>query len=440
LKGDSIIEQCDRSIEGRASGMTAGAAVDALQFTNWLGGSLVSIKVDNIRYESDGTSATCLGSNSSNREFPRNFVSVHGSDIPVNEMDFGRHGWTSPERDCRLAICVSSYIQTISGGFCPRNSVSAVTFESDSQLFRIERRVFHECKSLRSICIPSSLETLCPQCFSQCGRLSSLTFEPGSRLSWIQDRAFWSCNSLRSICLPAGVEELDAAFAFCDLRAISIADGNCHFKVDGDFLVDFAGISINRYLGRASEVWIGHDIEQLDRCCFSGISTVSSVIFESDCRVSRIEEFAFSQCSLSSICIPSCVTKLGISCFELCESLLIVTFESGSRLSCLEDGVFGFCSSLSSICVPSSVEKLGTHCFGWCVALSSVTFESGSRLSCIEDQAFGYGRSLSSICIPSSVGDLEKDCFAGCDALLTVAVGPASTLSSVDNEIVAADP
>jgi hypothetical protein len=68
-----------------------------------------------------------------------------------------------------------------------------------------------------------------------------------------------------------------------------------------------------------------------------------------------------------------------------CESLSTVTFESGSKLSSIDKSAFQYCRSLSSICIPSSVEKVGKHCFDGCESLSAVTLESGSKLSPIDD-------------------------------------------------------
>jgi hypothetical protein len=77
-----------------------------------------------------------------------------------------------------------------------------------------------------------------------------------------------------------------------------------------------------------------------------------------------------------------------------------VTFEPGSKLSSIGNCAFGDCSSLSSICIPSSVERIGKCCFLRCTRLQLVSFESGSRLSRIGDNLFGRGLSLSSVCLP----------------------------------------
>jgi hypothetical protein len=63
----------------------------------------------------------------------------------------------------------------------------------------IRDSAFSDCSSLSSICIPSSVNALCQQCFYQCHSLSRVTFETGSRLARVHDSAFLRCPSLSSI-------------------------------------------------------------------------------------------------------------------------------------------------------------------------------------------------------------------------------------------------
>jgi hypothetical protein len=43
---------------------------------------------------------------------------------------------------------------------------------------------------LATICIPSSIETICESSFSHCERLASVTFEPGGRVSSLGESTF----------------------------------------------------------------------------------------------------------------------------------------------------------------------------------------------------------------------------------------------------------
>jgi hypothetical protein len=142
-------------------------------------------------------------------------------------------------------------------------------------------------------------------------------------------------------------------------------------------------------------------VEILGSSCFYNCLSLSSITFESNSHLTRIESGAFLQSKLQSILIPSSVEILGSSCFYNCLSLSSITFESNSQLTRIESGAF-LQSSLQSILIPSSVEILGSSCFSNCLSLSSITFESNSQLTRIESEVFSRS-SLQSIILPSTI-------------------------------------
>jgi hypothetical protein len=89
------------------------------------------------------------------------------------------------------------------------------------------------------------------------------------------------------------------------------------------------------------------------------------------------------------------------NCFSWCESLSSITFESNSHLTRIESEAFSS-SSLESILIPRNVEILGSTCFYNCKSLSSIIFEPNSCLTRIESRAF-HESSLQSILIPSTI-------------------------------------
>jgi hypothetical protein len=105
--------------------------------------------------------------------------------------------------------------------------------------------------------------------------------------------------------------------------------------------------------------------------------------------------------------IPHNVEILGSKCFSSCKSLSSITFESNSHLTRIEsEALLG--SSLQSILSPWNVEIFGSRCFSFCQSLSSVTFESNSRLARIESDAFSQS-SVQSILIPSTILFIASD-------------------------------
>ena len=76
-------------------------------------------------------------------------------------------------------------------------------------------------------------------------------------------------------------------------------------------------------------------------------------------KVTSIGEYAFCNCSFTSITIPSSVTSIGDSAFSGCSSLTSVTIPS-SVTSIGEHAFYG-CSSLKSIIIPSSGKRQTTR-------------------------------------------------------------------------------
>jgi hypothetical protein len=67
-----------------------------------------------------------------------------------------------------------------------------------------------------------------------------------------------------------------------------------------------------------------------------------------------IESWAFSDCALKTITIPRHVEILGSSCFAHCASLSSISFEADSELTRIEAGAFA-ATSVSSVVIPKSI-------------------------------------------------------------------------------------
>ena len=110
--------------------------------------------------------------------------------------------------ECVFLPCLLEEVPAL----CFRNSsLSRVTFGSGSVLKRIGKEAFRECRELREIEIPASVEEIdefCFKCEAGLGgsSLSRVTFGSGSVLKRIGNSAFSGCKELREIEIPAGVE------------------------------------------------------------------------------------------------------------------------------------------------------------------------------------------------------------------------------------------
>jgi hypothetical protein len=110
-------------------------------------------------------------------------------------------------------LCIGSTIKDLSAGcFTAQKSISAVSFEPNSQLRRIRESAFHMA-GLVSIVIPASVERLENLSLGDCRQLAMVTIEANSRLSFVAQTAFRNCSSLKIVRIPARLKSL-AADAF----------------------------------------------------------------------------------------------------------------------------------------------------------------------------------------------------------------------------------
>jgi hypothetical protein len=68
-------------------------------------------------------------------------------------------------KNIRINRCIEILCQKC---FYIFTTLETVEFESNSQMRRIEENAFWNCSSLKSICIPASVEIICERCFSKC--------------------------------------------------------------------------------------------------------------------------------------------------------------------------------------------------------------------------------------------------------------------------------
>jgi hypothetical protein len=316
-------------------------------------------------------------------------------------------------------------------------SVETVTFASPSRIRRLDPGAFHCFSSLRSICIPASVEFIARCCFilpsdhdyplGWPSPITNLTFERGSKLREIEADAFSGCLSLRKFCIPASVELLTGLSLPPSGRCIvEVEKGNRYFQRRGDFVMSSNDHCIVRYFGRELELRIADDIEKIGDGCFRFCEIVS-LEFGYESKVSSIGSQAFRHCEkLERISIPSSVMVLGASSFASCKSLQTVHFCAGSRLDMIPDLAFLGCSSLESIILPLSVKILGDYCFVSCEKLETSPLSVDSEIIRIGMSVFQGCWALRSVFLPSSVEIVGKSCFVWCPSLssLTFASPP----------------
>jgi hypothetical protein len=205
-----------------------------------------------------------------------------------------------------LAIIIPNLVQVLNESSMvddwPKESgTSAVTFESNSQLNRIEEPCFRD-RHINSICLPRSLEALGRFCFMN-AKIHSISYKPRSMLTQIEGLCF-SGSSLKCVCFPESIEVLQKS----------------------------------RF----------------------GYSAIEELTFEAESNLRQLQDKCFQNCTLDCICLPNSVRIIGKSC-SASGCVKILTFEAERRVRRIKESCFS--DSLKPIHIPHSVELLGKSCF-----------------------------------------------------------------------------
>ena len=174
-------------------------------------------------------------------------------------------------------------VTKISTGAFQGTNITSVTMPNTIE--QIGNRAFYECRSLRSVCLSNSLQTISSECFSTSGLTSVVIPEGVKRIS---SNAFYYCSGLESVVLPSTVTDIDSySFQECyNLKSIVIP-------------------SSVRTIGGGA---------------FAYCSGLTTVILNNG--IKTISWRAFNSCSsLQSITIPLSVYSIGDNCFNGCNKL-----------------------------------------------------------------------------------------------------------------------
>ena len=140
--------------------------------------------------------------------------------------------------------------------------------------------------------------------------------------------------------------------------------------------------------------------------------------------ITDIEQNAFDSCSdLTSVSIPSSVSKIGSESFQKCVSLKEIAVPD--RVNVIEERTFSACSSLEKAVLGSNIETIGWAAFDGCSSLADINIPE--RVSKIESYAL-RGTALSEINLPDGLSEIGESAFRNC-ASLTEIVLPDSLVT-----------
>lgn len=192
--------------------------------------------------------------------------------------------------------------------------------------------------------------------------------------------------------------------------------------------------SANSYK-KVETVYIPNSITTIKYNAFLDWKELSTVIFESDSRLTAIEDGAFrTGDKLKSIRIPSGVQSIGDRAFMSCGGLTNVYFEENSQLTSIGEMAFIDCRNLESIEIPLGVTEIKHNTFESCCNLTNVTIPNSVTTIC--NWAFADCCKLPRIFIPSSVTKIDKKAFLFCPSIDSIEVATENPIYHSDDNCI----
>lgn len=280
---------------------------------------------------------------------------------------------------------LSSCLQDGRGEYLFSGMKSLHTIKLPNSWETMGHHLFRYCDSLTSVTLPKSLEYLPGDwnhsSFLEDDNLTSILIDDsnpyyssdGSALfDKFKTEMLFAVKSLREYAIPSSVSEI-RGYAFLNCRHLKTLVLPLRLKgknvakslQDCDSLYSISVDEKNPYLCSDGSVLYNKDKSELVFVCH----TVRKMSIPSS--VTQIGDYAFNGCTdFSSLKLPSGVHWIGSYAFAGCKSLTSVTLPSG--VIWIKSYTFYGCESLRSINLHSDLEYIGEKAFEGCKGLTSI--------------------------------------------------------------------
>ena len=309
-------------------------------------------------------------------------INVDGKNFPVTTI--GDRAFS--QCDSLITIIIPSSVTTI-GDYAFSWCTSLTTIDIPSSVTTIGDYAFSGCTSLTTIDIPSSVTKIGNYTLKDCSSLTNIHYSATT----IADYTFENCTSLTTIIIPSSVTTIgDYAFSGCtSLTTVFIPSSVTTIGISIFYHCIWMQITIYCEVSSKPNGW-KDDLEEgeivkwgnsINDCGFiysvnnSEISIIAYVgtskdviippsltIDNKEVPVTTIGNYAFSDCYLNTVNIPSSVTTIGSGAFYHSG---LKTVNIPSSVTTIGNSVFCGCN-LTTIDIPSSVTTIGNYAFSGC--------------------------------------------------------------------------
>lgn len=328
------------------------------------------------------------------------------------------------------SVTIPNSVTTIKHfAFADCNALSSINIPNS--VTTIESEAFEGCSALTSVSLGNNVTTIGGLAFFDCSSIASITFPNSLRV--IGSQAFTGCTGLKSLSLPNGITTLAAsAFSGCTgLTSIFIPSsvnsiGGSGY-INGNAFIGCSGLESIIVSDESTT------FDSRDNC--NAIIETATNTFIVGCKnsfipenVTTIANYAYSNCELTAIYIPSSVKSIGTYVFDYCSGLksIVVSDDNtvyDSRDNCnaiIETATNTLIFGCQKTIIPNAITTIKSYAFFGHSTLTSISIPN--TITTIGQNAF-YKCGLSSITIPNSVNTISDFAFYCCDNLSSIVLG-----------------
>ena len=241
--------------------------------------------------------------------------------------------------------------------------------------------------------------------FEGCNDLTSVKIL-GNQLTTIGYGAFRGCTNLTTVKMANSIKSI-GDYAFCDCA--SLTSLTLPKELESIGYGAFSSMMGDTYCPITS-IHIPHSVKTIGNDAFRNCRDLALVSFDVDVdgnsALTSIGDYAFSDCSFTSITIPNSVITIGSGAFSNNYKLTNAILSDG--ITEIAIGMFQLCGNLASITIPEGVTRIGEYAFYSCMNLRSIKLPES--LISMGENAFG-GCQLKSIELPNSFTEIPANLF-----------------------------
>ena len=318
-----------------------------------------------------------------------------------------------------------------------------VHFGENSQLKFIDGWGFCDCRSLKSITIPASVETIAygafgntddilvgglnnDKDFTNTYSLTSVKFAEGSKLKTLDEYAFFEQRSLEEVELPEGLTVIEeCTFARCTaLKSVKLPSS---LTTIGSHAFEHCALT---------SIELNEGLKEIGQSAFMWCTNLKSITLPASVEI--IDGYTFALTADPDT--PSSMTEINVNPdnknFKSVDGILYtkdgkklvvcppgkteINFADG--VTEIQQGAFQGCNQITSVTIPDTITKLPTDAFADCIKLNKVILPE--TLTEIGKWAF-QTTALTEITIPESVTVIDPQAFE--DSLLENINGAAGS-------------